>query len=315
MSPQLRRSGFHHLKTPPKNDPAFKQPLRPPTGSLLTRLCRQILLERAAAILVRIDLLGFSLNKQRQFDAALKAYRRSLCILAERRRVADLTMPTYLSSRRRIKTRCPSGGGLNSARSRPSFKLAEWLLPDLCTACTARRFEPEGCHWSYDIDRIAFQRSHRRHPPAGVGQSAEGNGRLGSSLSPCVRPPIPATTPTSCCSCWQTLGDDRAAARQLETFGAVFACKPHWPSFETSGEPWQGLKIGFLARLPGSHAAAYFTEGTCWLQLDRRQFEVFSFYLLPKSDHVTERVKPAWTTLCALRVSASNSKRTAYHNY
>ena len=34
----------------------------------------------------------------------------------------------------------------------------------------------------------------------------------------------------------------------------------------------------------------YFVEGLL-AQLDRRQFEVFAFYLFPRDDHVTERVQ------------------------
>ena len=81
-----------------------------------------------------------------------------------------------------------------------------------------------------------------------------------------------------------------AAARQ---YGTTFEppLRSGWPSFaEHRGSPWKRLKIGFLSPDFRVHSVMYFVEGLL-AQLDRRQFEVFAFYLFPRDDHVTERVK------------------------
>ncbi|APW45630.1 acetylglucosamine transferase [Rhodoferax antarcticus] len=81
-----------------------------------------------------------------------------------------------------------------------------------------------------------------------------------------------------------------AAARE---FGEIFEAdhKPHWPSYsERQGDPWRKLKIGFLSPDFRVHAVMCFAEGIL-AQLDRRQFEVYAFYLHPSEDQVTKRVK------------------------
>ena len=81
------------------------------------------------------------------------------------------------------------------------------------------------------------------------------------------------------------LADPTVTADQLahaaREFGAVFepSLKPQWPSFESHrGTPWQRLKIGFLSPDFRVHSVMYFVEGLL-AQLDRRQFEVFAFFL------------------------------------
>lgn len=81
-----------------------------------------------------------------------------------------------------------------------------------------------------------------------------------------------------------------AAARD---FGGTFEpqFKPHWPTYEEHrGDPWRKLKVGFLSPDFRKHAVMCFAEGVL-AQLDRRQFEVYAFYLYPQDDNVTERVK------------------------
>lgn len=93
------------------------------------------------------------------------------------------------------------------------------------------------------------------------------------------------------------LADPQADAVQVANaareFGAIFETplKPHWPSFtERDQSPWRRLKIGFLSPDFRMHSVMYFVEGLL-AQLDRRQFEVYAFYLFPKDDHITERVQ------------------------
>lgn len=80
------------------------------------------------------------------------------------------------------------------------------------------------------------------------------------------------------------------AARE---FAAVFepTLKPFWPDFaEHRGDPWRRLRIGFISPDFRMHSVMYFVEGLL-AQLDRRQFEVFAFYLFPRDDKVTVRVQ------------------------
>lgn len=84
--------------------------------------------------------------------------------------------------------------------------------------------------------------------------------------------------------------DLHQAARQ---FAAVFETpqQAHWPRFaERDRAPWRRLKIGFVSPDLRDHAVMYFVEGLL-AQLDRRQFEVFAFFLYPRGDAVTERVQ------------------------
>ena len=76
-------------------------------------------------------------------------------------------------------------------------------------------------------------------------------------------------------------------------FAAVFEApqRKHWPAFtERDRSPWRRLKIGFVSPDLRDHAVMYFVEGLL-AQLDRRQFEVFAFFLYPRGDTVTERVQ------------------------
>lgn len=81
-----------------------------------------------------------------------------------------------------------------------------------------------------------------------------------------------------------------ACAREFgTTFEPYF--KPQWPDFAALRQgPWRRLKIGFLSGDFRTHAVMYFVEGLL-AQLDRRQFEVYAFYLDSHEDNITERVE------------------------
>ncbi|ABM60102.1 O-linked N-acetylglucosamine transferase, SPINDLY family protein [Verminephrobacter eiseniae] len=93
------------------------------------------------------------------------------------------------------------------------------------------------------------------------------------------------------------LADPQADAASLAQAARDYAAvvepplKPHWPGFaEHQGAPWRRLRVGFLSPDFRTHSVMYFVEGLL-AQLDRRQFEVFAFYLFPRDDPVTERVR------------------------
>lgn len=81
-----------------------------------------------------------------------------------------------------------------------------------------------------------------------------------------------------------TVQDLAAAAR---TFGTTFEpmFKPQWPDHAArrEGGPWRRLKVGFISPDFHNHAVMYFAEGLL-AQLDRRQFEVWAFYLSTRTE-------------------------------
>lgn len=87
--------------------------------------------------------------------------------------------------------------------------------------------------------------------------------------------------------------DARQVALAAREYAQAFepARKPLWPDFAKQRQgPWRRLRIGFLSPDFRVHSVMYFVEGLL-AQMDRRQFEVWAFYLYPKDDVVTERVK------------------------
>jgi protein O-GlcNAc transferase len=82
-------------------------------------------------------------------------------------------------------------------------------------------------------------------------------------------------------------------AQAAREFAAVFEppLKHQWPQFESLHRaPWRKLKVGFASPDFRMHAVMYSVEGLL-AQLDRRQFEVYAFYLFPKDDFITTRVE------------------------
>ncbi|MDT8993012.1 acetylglucosamine transferase [Curvibacter sp. APW13] len=87
-----------------------------------------------------------------------------------------------------------------------------------------------------------------------------------------------------------TAHDIRQAA---EAFSVAIEAplRAKWASFaDRNRDPWRRLKVGFLSPDLRMHSVMVFAEGL-FANLDRRQFELFGFYLHPKQDYVTERVK------------------------
>lgn len=93
------------------------------------------------------------------------------------------------------------------------------------------------------------------------------------------------------------LADPDTSAEQLAAaardYARVFELpnKVIWSDFsDRLRSPWRKLKIGFLSPDFRGHPVMYFLEGLL-AQLDRRQFEVFAFYLFPQDDAITQRVQ------------------------
>lgn len=83
----------------------------------------------------------------------------------------------------------------------------------------------------------------------------------------------------------------KAAAVEYAAMVEASALNPVNRSACTHGKnPWKRLRIGFLSPDFRAHAVMYSIEDLL-AQLDRRQFEVFGYYLYPASDQVTERAR------------------------
>lgn len=87
-----------------------------------------------------------------------------------------------------------------------------------------------------------------------------------------------------------TAHDIREAA---EEFSAAIEkpLRTNWPTYsERNRDPWRRLRIGFLSADFRVHSVMVFAEGLI-ANLDRRQFELYGFYLHPQQDYITERTK------------------------
>ena len=238
-------------------------------------------------------LLGFSLNKQREFNAAIKAYKQAQIywpddpellvnyanILIEQARNAD-ALPL-------LEKVC----ALRPLQAIAWIKLAECCyLINLHDKGFAASQEAAKLAESLHDQVAALMQSaiHRRE----LGQVREAVYDCEKAIA--LRPNDPGNYTNKLLF---MLADPQVTASQLSVaakhFGSVFEppLRPEWPSFEAHrGPPWRRLKIGFLSPDFRVHAVMYSVEGLL-AQLDRRQFEVFAFYLFPRCDHVSERVE------------------------
>lgn len=106
----------------------------------------------------------------------------------------------------------------------------------------------------------------------------------------------------------RNIQDVARAAREF----ALIAESPylgHWPTFaHLRRDPWRRLRIAFISGDFRSHSVMYFVEGLL-AQLDRRQFEVYAFYLHEFEDEVTQRVRAhvdVFTKVAATDVDAQS---------
>lgn len=88
-----------------------------------------------------------------------------------------------------------------------------------------------------------------------------------------------------------TAGDIKAAAMEYAAMmeSTTIPQKSN-TLFSVKKNPWKRLRIGFLSPDFRAHAVMYFVEALL-AQLDRRQFEVFAYYLYPANDQVTLRAQ------------------------
>lgn len=259
---------------------------------LLARLCRRALRHDARQLSAH-RLLGFALGRLRQFDAALAAYRQATRLWPED---AELLVnhANLLIEQARNDEALPLLEKMCALR--PDQAIG-WIK--LAECCYLLNFNEKGFAASQSAAALARQ-PHER--VAALMQSAIHRRELGQvreAIQDCesaiaLRPEDPGNHTNRLLF---MLSEPRVDAAQLAAaarqYGATFEppLRPHWPRFEQhQGAAWRRLKIGFLSPDFRVHSVMYFVEGLL-AQLDRRQFEVFAFYLFPRDDQVTERVR------------------------
>ena len=259
---------------------------------LLTRLCRQVLRKNSRHLSAH-RLLGFSLNKQREFDAALKAYRQAYVYWPEDAELLVNYANVLIEQARNIDA-LPLLEKVCELRPQQAIgwiKLAEccYLLTQHDKGFDASQKAAALAETLHDrVSALMQSAIHRRE----LGQVREAVKDCETAIALRYNDPGNYTN-----KLLFMLADPQVDAAQLSAaarqYGAVFEppLRPEWPDFqEHRGSPWRRLKIGFLSPDFRVHSVMYFVEGLL-AQLDRRQFEVFAFYLFPRDDHVTERVQ------------------------
>ena len=259
---------------------------------LLTRLCRHALRKNGRHLMAH-RLLGFSLNKQRDYEAALKAYQQAQVYWPDD---AELLVnhANILIEQAHNSEALPLLEKVCKLRPQQAIawiKLAEcsYLLSLHDKGFAASQTAAGLAENVHDQVAALMQSSiHRRE----LGQVREAVQDCEKAIA--LRPADPGNYTNKLLF---MLADPDVTAEQLSAaarqFGSVFEppLRPHWPNFDAHrGEPWRRLKIGFLSPDFRVHSVMYFVEGLL-AQLDRRQFEIFAFYLFPRDDHVTQRVE------------------------
>lgn len=284
-----------HHPMQPKNDslsPRLQSALRSTDWSLLARLCRQALRKDPRHLMAH-RLLGFALHRQRKHDAAFDAFRQGKALWPQD---AELLI-NYANAL------------LELARNQEAFPLLQkvvLLRPDqsVCWSKLAQSCYTMGLHQKgFEAARKALdcaQDTSQRI--AALTQSAIHRRELGQiheavkdceeaiQLSPydlaghtnrlLFMLADPGTT------AYDIKAAAMAAGKVMEMLGGALQLPP----VKEEDTPWKKLKIGFLSPDFRKHSVMYFVEDLL-AQLDRRQFEVFAYYLYPSSDNVTDRVE------------------------
>lgn len=259
---------------------------------LLARLCRQALRKDRRHLRAH-RMLGFALHKQRDPEAAVAAYVQAALVWPEDAELL-INYANVLLENVRNDEAFPLLEKVCALR--PEHAMA-WVKFAQCGYETRQHekgyaaAEKAFSLAKNNTERVASlnQRSiHRRE----LGQVREA---VRDSEEAVLLSPLDVANHTN--RLLFMLADPLVDARQLSAaareYGGVFEpiLKPQWPDFaDRPLDPWRRLRIGFLSPDLRTHSVMYFVEGLL-AQLDRRQFELFAFYLYPKDDVITERVQ------------------------
>jgi len=259
----------------------------------LTRLCKQSLRKDRSHLLAH-RLLGFSLSEQGLANAAISAYERAA---AQWPNDAELLI-NYANVLLRNARSVEAGPLLKKVCTLRPEHASCWLAYAQC--CYDRRQNEEGMAAAERAAELAStpaeqlaaltQRAiHRRE----LGQIREAVQDCEAAISLCPHDLANHTNRLLFMLADPDIGSD-AIANAARAYATVFETplRPLWPRFESqsSGLPGKRLRIGFISPDFRMHSVMYFIEGLL-AQLDRRQFEIYAFYLYPSDDYITERVQ------------------------
>jgi len=259
---------------------------------LLTKVCKQVLRKQPSHLQAH-RWLGFSLGKQRNTPAALQAYKHSAALFKDDAEllinyahllVDNACNTEALPLQERVCALMPQ-------------QVISWL--ELASCCYLLGLHEKGYEAACKADGLAKSVQERAAVLCQKAIHRRELGQVREAVQDCEAAiALNQTDPGNHTNrLLFMLADPDASAEQLagaaREYAAVFEppLKPFWPTFEEHrGDPWRRLKIGFLSPDFRAHAVMYSVEGLL-AQLDRRQFEVFAFYLFPSEDHITKRVQ------------------------
>lgn len=290
MPPMCKRTVPHPPH--PTNDARLQAALAAADWPLLTRLCRQTLRKHSRDLAAH-RLLGFALNKQHRFDLAVPAYRQAAAFWPNDAELL-INYANVLIEHAQNSDALPLLEKVCELRPQQAIS---WIKMAQCCyllALNEKAFQAaekaEGLAQGV-AEKVAVYTQkaiHRRE----LGQVREAVRDCEAAIDLC---PTDIASHTN--RLLFMLADPAATPHELtaaaKAYGTAAAaiCPEQASDFQSQGKnPWKRLKIGFLSPDFRAHAVMYFVEGLL-AQLDRRQFEVYAFYLFPKEDHITARVK------------------------
>jgi len=258
----------------------------------LARLCRQVLRKNGRHLRAH-RLLGFALNELRETDAALAAYRQGAAFWPND---AELLI-NYAAVLQKHGRHQEAGPILEKVcLLRPGHALS-WIK--LSQSCYSTQQHERGFaagekaaalagNIAEQVQALTQKAIHRRE----LGQIREAVQDCEAAIR--LYPQDPASHTNRLLFMLAdpdvTTAQVTAAARE---FAQVFEAplQAAWPDFAAQRHgPWRRLRVGFISSDFRAHSVMYFVEGLL-ARLDRRQFEVWAFYLYPQEDSITQRVQ------------------------
>lgn len=261
--------------------------------SLLVRLCRQALRKNGMHLRAH-QMLGYALNTQRKTEEAIAAYRQGAALHPEDAELL-INYAQLLMQEGRQPEAVPL---LKKVCELQPDKAISWIKLAQCYYPTQRHREGlEAAHKAWDlaasvVDKCAAlnQRAIHRRELGQVREAVE-DCRAAIALNP-------QDVAHHTNLLLFMLADPGVSADQLmeaaRAYSTVFepSLKLLWPDHAArrEGGPWRKLRVGFISPDFRTHSVMYFAEGLL-AGLDRRQFEVWAFYLHTGEDSATKRVR------------------------
>ncbi|MBX9872330.1 MAG: tetratricopeptide repeat protein [Burkholderiaceae bacterium] len=260
--------------------------------ALLERLCRQTLRKNGMHLRAH-QMLGYALDQQRQTDAAITAYRQGAKLHPDNAELLiNYANVLFLAGR--------------SSEAIPVLEKVCTLRPDhalswlkLAQCCYPAQQNDKGFAAAEKAAALADNLTDKLAALNQLAVHRRELGQIREAVQDCESAirlnPQDVAHHTN--RMLFMLADPEVTTQQIAAAAREFAevfeppLKPLWPDFAAQRHgPWRRLKVGFLSPDFRNHSVMYFVEGLL-AQLDRRQFEVWAFYLYPSEDEITERVR------------------------